>query len=65
MRKILIAFVLLAGTMIMFFLMRPSAKKLYTPQTHLGILDLEFAYNNSHVSNILMHCKVIELRHLK
>jgi hypothetical protein len=53
MRKILIAFVLLAGTMIMFFLMRPSAKKLYTPQTHLGILDLEFAYNNSHVSNIL------------
>ncbi len=53
MRKILIAFVLLAGTMIMFFLMRPTAKKLYTPQTHLGILNLEFAYNNSQTSNIL------------
>ncbi len=53
MRKILIAFVLLAGIMGMFLMMRPTAKKLYTPQTHLGILDLEFAYNNSQTSKIL------------
>lgn len=39
--------------MVMFLMMRPTAKKLYTPQTHLGILDLEFAYSNSQTSNIL------------
>lgn len=53
MKKILIAFILLACTIFMFLMMRPSAKKLYTPQTHLGILDLEFAYNISQTSDII------------
>ncbi len=33
--------------------MRPTGKKLITPQTRLGILDLEFAYDNYHTSKVL------------
>ncbi len=53
MSKLLIAILLLAGTVFVFMQMRPTGKKLRTPQTQLGILNLEFAYDNDHTSKIL------------
>ena len=53
MKKILIALFLLAGTIFVFVQMRPTGKKLNTPETRLGILNLEFAYNNYHTSKVL------------
>lgn len=51
--KFLIALVLLACTIFSFMLLRPTGKKLYTPETRLGILNLEFAYDTDHTSKIL------------
>jgi len=51
--KLLVAFLLLACTIFTFMQMRPTGKKLYTPETKLGILNLEFAYNTQHTSTIL------------
>ena len=51
--KLLIALLLLACTIISFMLLRPTGKKLYTPETKLEILNLEFAYDSDHTSKIL------------
>ena len=51
--RILIAFLLLACTVFTFMQMRPTGKKLYTSETKLGILNLEFAYDNDHAAKIL------------
>lgn len=53
MSKFLIATLLLAGTVFVFMQMRPTGKKLRTPETQLGILNLEFAYDHNHTYKIL------------
>ena len=58
MNKILIAFFLLACTIFVFLQMRPTQRKLKTPETPLGILNLEFAYNTDHTSKVLNAWKI-------
>ncbi len=53
MNKILIAFFLLACTIFFFMQMRPTGKRLRTPETRLGILNLEFAYDNDQTTKVL------------
>lgn len=42
-----------AGTVVMIFVMAISGKSLKTPSTPHGIIDLEFAYNNSQVEKVI------------
>ncbi len=44
---------IIAGTLVMMYVMMSTGKTLKTPFTPLGILDLEFAYNSSKVNAIL------------
>jgi hypothetical protein len=45
--------ILFVGTMIMIVVMAKTGAPLKTPTTPLGILDLEFAYNNTKVNTVL------------
>lgn len=45
---------LLAGTIVMIYVMTITGKTLKTPDTPLGILNLEFSYNTAQVDKILV-----------
>ena len=44
---------LIAGTFIMMYIMASTGRSLKTPATPLGILDLEFAYNNAKAHDVI------------
>lgn len=44
---------IIAGTVIMIYVMAVSGKSLKTPETALGILNLEFAYNKAKTNEIM------------
>ncbi len=52
MKKLLIPF-LFVGTLVMLYVMGATSASLNTPATPMGILNLEFAYNNAKTAAVL------------